>query len=84
MRDIIRVLGSYRDLKIHRLFRKCTHIVVETEPIFARLSRREHKVPLPLFGGFHDNFAVGGDDIVVKVKRPAGLNLVHKVEHNVH
>lgn len=66
---------SYRNLKIHCLLRKRAHIIIETKPIFALLFSREDKIPLALFGRFHDDLAIRGDHAVIEVKGPAGLDL---------
>lgn len=66
---------SYRNFKIHRLLRKCAHVIIETKPVFALLFRRKDKIPLSLLGRFHNDLAIRGDDAVIEVKRSTGLDL---------
>lgn len=60
-----------RDLKIHRLLRERTHIIIQAKAIFPRILRSEDKIALPFLGGFENGTAVGAHDGVIDVKRTA-------------
>ena len=71
-----RTLGlQYRYLKIHRLLGKRAHLVVEAEPIFSSLFRRENRVHLSLLRGTHNVSVVRPCHIIFNVERAARLNL---------
>jgi hypothetical protein len=67
--------GTYSDLEIHKFLRKSTHLVIETELIFARLRSCEHEVSLSLLLSIHYDFVLWSDDLVVDVERSSCLDL---------
>ena len=66
---------THRDLKIHHLFRKRAHLVVEAYSILADFLSREHEIPLPLFFIRHDHSVAGASHAVVYIEGAAGLDL---------
>lgn len=80
-------MKAYRDLKIHHLVRKCRHLVVEAEPVLARVLRREDKVPLSFFLAIHDFPVIRSYDLIINIEGAAGLDLVEtdqSVSKHVH
>ena len=65
----------YRYLKIHHLFLKGRHFIIETHPVLANVLRGKDEVTLTLFGIGHDDFLVGASDAIIDVKGASRLNL---------
>ena len=61
-------MSFYRNLKVHHLFRKGRHCILEAEPIVPNLVRREDKVALSLLHIFEDDLVAGAEDGVVDVE----------------
>jgi hypothetical protein len=54
-----RVVWTYSNLEVHHLLCKSAHLVVEAEPVFADIVRREDKVALSLLCAVEDDLFCG-------------------------
>ena len=68
-------LGSYRDFKVYYFLCECTHIIRETEGIFARLLCGEHEIALSFLGSIQNDFLLRILDFIINIKRTTCLNL---------
>ena len=66
----------YSYLKVHHLFLKCAHLVVEAEPVFSLLFRCEHKVSLALLLPVHNCPLIGAYNGVIDIEGASRLDLI--------
>lgn len=65
----------YSDFEVNHFLGKSAHIIIEAEPVFARLLRRKYKIPLAFLLGVHDDLVAGAHNAVVDIEGTARLDL---------
>lgn len=65
----------YRNFEVNHLLGKSAHIIIEAEPVFARLLRRKHKISLAFLLGVHNDLVPGAHNAVVDIEGTARLDL---------
>jgi hypothetical protein len=59
---------TYSNLKVYHLLGKGAHLIVEAEPVFSRIIRREYEIALALLRSIKDDLVRRANDRVVDIE----------------
>lgn len=66
---------TYRNLEINKLLCESTHLIIEAEPIFSRLTSREHEITLSFLLSIKNDFISRSYNLIIDIERTSSLNL---------